>query len=61
LRRFRHSSGPMDTCEVHVSRSDLSGLASFGLVTWHACVAHAVALLACMATEVAATRCGDVA
>jgi hypothetical protein len=45
LRRFRPSGGPMDPCEVHVSRSDSSGLASLGLVTW----------LACMALEVAAT------
>jgi hypothetical protein len=27
--------GPMDPCEVHVSCSDSSGLASLGLVTWH--------------------------
>jgi hypothetical protein len=33
LRWLRHSGGPMDPCEVHVSRSDLSGLASFGLMT----------------------------
>jgi hypothetical protein len=45
LRRFRRSGGPMDPCEVHVSHSDSSGLASFGLVTW----------LACMAPEVVAT------
>jgi hypothetical protein len=44
LRRFRCFDGPMDPCEVHVSRSDSSGLASLGLVTW----------LACMASEVAA-------
>jgi hypothetical protein len=43
LKRFRRSGGPMDPCEVHVSRSDLSGLASLGLVTWHACVAPKVA------------------
>jgi hypothetical protein len=43
LRRFRCSGGPMDPCEVHVSRSDSSGLASLGLVTWHVCVAPEVA------------------
>jgi hypothetical protein len=41
----------MDPCEVHVSHSDSSGLASLGLVTWHACVA----------SEVATTHLGDVA
>jgi hypothetical protein len=35
----------MNPCEVHVSHSDSSGLASFGLVTW----------LACMTPDVAAT------
>jgi hypothetical protein len=45
LRQLRRSGGPMDPCEVQVSRSDSSGLASFGLVAW----------LACMAPEVAAT------
>jgi hypothetical protein len=54
LRQFRHSGGPMDPCEVHVSRFDSSGLASLGLVTWHACLAPEVAWLACMAPEVAA-------
>jgi hypothetical protein len=39
LRQFRRSSGSMDPCEVGVSRSDSSGLASLGLVTWHARVA----------------------
>jgi hypothetical protein len=43
LRLFRHSGGPMDPCEVHVSRSDSSGLASLGLVTWLACMASKVA------------------
>jgi hypothetical protein len=54
LRWFRCSGGPMDPCEVHVSRSDSSGLASLGLVTWRACVAPEVAELASMAPEVAA-------
>jgi hypothetical protein len=45
LRRFRRSGRLMDPCEVHVSHSDSSGLASLGLVTW----------LACMTLEVAAT------
>jgi hypothetical protein len=43
----------MDPCEVHVSRSDSSGLASLALVTWRACVALEMAWLACMAPEVA--------
>jgi hypothetical protein len=34
LRQFRHSGGSMDPCEVHVSRSDSSGPASLGSVTW---------------------------
>jgi hypothetical protein len=50
---FRRFGGPMDPCEVHVSRSDSSGLASLGLVTWHACVALEVAWLACMEPKVA--------
>jgi hypothetical protein len=50
LRRFRCSGGPMDPCEVHVSHSDSSGLASLGLVTWHACVE----------SKVATTHLGDV-
>jgi hypothetical protein len=54
LRRFRRSGGPMDPCTVHVSRSDLSGPASLGLVAWLACVAPKVAWLACVAPEVAA-------
>jgi hypothetical protein len=33
----------MDPCEVHVSRSDSSGLGFLGLVTGHACVAPEVA------------------
>jgi hypothetical protein len=44
----------MDPCEVHVSRFDLLGLASLGLVTWCVCVAPEVVWLACMAPEVAA-------
>jgi hypothetical protein len=55
LRRFRRFGGPMDPCEVHVSRSDLSGLASLALVTWRACVALEMAWPACMAPEVATT------
>jgi hypothetical protein len=55
LRRFRHSGGPMDPFEVHVSGSDSSRLASLGLVTWHACMAPEVAYLACMSRDVAAT------
>jgi hypothetical protein len=43
LRWFRHSGGPMDPCEVHVSCSNLSGLGSLGLVAWCACVAPEVA------------------
>jgi hypothetical protein len=43
LRRFRRSGGPMDPCEVHVSCSDSSELASLGLVTWLACMAFEVA------------------
>jgi hypothetical protein len=43
LRRFRRSGEPMDPCEVHVSHSDLSELASLGLVTWRACVEPEVA------------------
>jgi hypothetical protein len=43
----------MDPCEVHVSRSDPSGLASLGLVTWHASLSPQVAWLAWMAPEVA--------
>jgi hypothetical protein len=43
FRRFRYSGGPMDPCEVHVSRFDSWGLAFLGLVTWHACVAPEVA------------------
>jgi hypothetical protein len=43
LRRFRRSDGPMDPCEVHVSCSDSSGLASLGLVTCLACMASEVA------------------
>jgi hypothetical protein len=35
----------MDPCEVHVSHSDSSGLASLGLVTWLACMASDVAAL----------------
>jgi hypothetical protein len=61
LRQFRRSGGPMDPCEVHVSRSNLSGLASLGLVTWHACLAPEVACLACMAPEVTAIPWGDMA
>jgi hypothetical protein len=38
LRQFRHSGGPMDPCEIHVSRSDSSGFASLGLVTCLACI-----------------------
>jgi hypothetical protein len=45
LRQVRRSGGPMDPCEVHVSHSDSSGLASLGLVIW----------LACMTTEVTTT------
>jgi hypothetical protein len=44
----------MDPCEVHVSCSDSLGLASLGLVTWHACMAPEVAWLAYMAPKVAA-------
>jgi hypothetical protein len=50
----------MDPCEVHVSRSDSSGLASLGLMTLRACVALEVAWLACMAPKVAAIPGGDV-
>jgi hypothetical protein len=45
----------------HVSCSDSSGLASLGLLTWHACLAPEVAWLACMALEVAAIPWGDLA
>jgi hypothetical protein len=45
LRQFGCFGGPMDPCEVHVSHSDSSGLASLGLVTWHACVAPEVAAI----------------
>jgi hypothetical protein len=43
LAHFGCSGGPMDPCEVHVPCFDSSGLASLGLVTWHACVALEVA------------------
>jgi hypothetical protein len=33
----------MDPCEVHVSHTDSSGLASLRLVTWRACMAPKVA------------------
>jgi hypothetical protein len=55
LRRFRQSGGPMDPCEVHVSRSDSSGLASLGMVIWLACMALEVAWFACMEPEMEAT------
>jgi hypothetical protein len=42
LRWFKRYGGPMDPCEVHVSCSDSSGLASLGSVTCHACVAPEV-------------------
>jgi hypothetical protein len=35
----------MDPCEVHMSRSDSSGLASLGLVTCLACIRSKVAAL----------------
>jgi hypothetical protein len=45
LSRFRHSSGPMGPCEVHVSRSDSSGLASLGLATCLALIGSEVVAL----------------
>jgi hypothetical protein len=44
LRRFGFSGGPMDPCEVHVSHSDSSGLASLRLVIWLACMTSEVAV-----------------